>query len=487
VKPTGRAIVALTFVLLASCSGAGSALSGSAPALGASPTPPSVTKPTQGATPVGVSPSTPTPPATTPPKGSPAPSSAPSLGPPTSGPSSAPSANPSTQPSAGPTSSPGSPTPNPSGTPTARPSPTISPSAAPTATPTSLPTGGVAASLCIGQPNGFGAIYDLVSHDEFDRDAAINTGYPVAGDLNLSDTYAPPFIASTQQTTWSNSFSFGHTNPGLAGTDDSAYPTQAQIATWQREYGASAFPNVVKLVPGVGVELLAYHVPTPVPSDVESFLCSDGTCRHNLGGLLDGNINNAYEYGYWVYSAEVPDGRPTAPGFWPSDWTLCETSCSPSGSNYYEMDTFEVFSTLLGQGGFHQTLQAENPDASTGQVNGPGPITGDQVAAEQNGSIQSQFHTYAEISTPTYVGFYFDNVAKSGALNQVPAAKNASNPGVSPIMEMQTCTASSYCAPGVSASEPPGVMTEQYYRHYAPTAQTCGPPYDVPAQPQSYP
>jgi hypothetical protein len=390
-----------------------------------------------------------------------------------------PSASPTPIPTSAPTSTP---TPHPSASPT--PAPTATP-VKPTPTPVATPTapGSVAQSLCIGQPNGTGLTYNLVSHDEFNQDAALNTGYPIAGDLNVSDTYAPPFVASTKQTTWSNSFSFGHTNPGLAGTDDSAYPTFADIAKWQQEYGASKFPNTIQLVPGVGVQLAAYPVPQPVPSDVESFLCSDGTCRHNLGGLMDGNINNAYEYGYWVYSAEVPDGRPSAPGFWPSDWTLCETSCSPTNNNYYEMDTFEVFGTLLGQGGFHQTLQAENPDASTGQTTGPGPITGNQLAAEQNSTIQTQFHTYAEISTPSYVGFYFDNVARSGRLNQVPAANNASNPGVSPIMEMQTCSSSSYCAPGVGPTQAEGVMTEQYYRHYAPTTITCGPPFDVPAQP----
>lgn len=101
--------------------------------------------------------------------------------------------------------------------------------------------------------------------------------------------------------------------------------------------------------------------------------------------------------------------------------------------------------------------------------------------------MQSQFHQYAELSSPTYVGFWFDNVAKSGALNQVPAAKNGSYPGVSPIMVVQSCVSTSYCAPGVGATEAPGFMTEQYYRHYAPSAVKCGPPYDVPAQPVKEP
>jgi hypothetical protein len=388
-----------------------------------------------------------------------------------------------------------SPSPRASETPTA--APTSTPTAKPTATPTPKPTpspvptpkqtpGGVPVSLCIGQPNGPGLVYNLASHDEFDKDVALNTGAPVAGDLNVSDTYAPAFLGGAKQTTWSNVFSFGRENGGLDGTDDSAYPSFADIATWQKEYGASKYPSTIQLDPGVGVKLLAYAAPQPVPSDVQSFLCGDGTCRHNLGGLMDGNINNAYEYGYWVYSAEVPDGRASAPGFWPSDWTLCETVCG-TANNYYEMDTFEVFSTLLGQGTFDQTLQPENPSQSSGQSIGPGPITGQQLDRVTNSTIQTQFHQYAELSSPTYVGFWFDNVAESGALNQVPAAKNPNFPGVSPIMVMQTCSFTSYCAPGVGPTEAPGVMTEQYYRHYAPSTTTCGPPYDVPAQPLSKP
>jgi hypothetical protein len=330
-------------------------------------------------------------------------------------------------------------------------------------------------------------VYNLASHDEFDKDAALNTGSPIAGDLNVSDSYGPAFLAGAKQTTWSNSYSFGRENGGLDGTDDSSYPSFADMATWQKEYGASNYPSVIQLKPGVGVQLLAYAAPQPVPHDVQAFLCSDGTCRHNLGGLMDGNVNNAYEYGYWVYSAEVPDGRSGAPGFWPSDWTLCETVCSGSGNNYYEMDTFEVFSTLLGQGTFDQTLQPENPGQPTGQTMGPGPITGQQLDRLWNGTLQTQFHQYAELSSPNYVGFWFDNVAESGALNQVPAAQNPKNPGVSPIMVMQTCTWTSYCAPGVGATQAPGVMTEQYYRHYAPSTMTCGPPYDVPAQPIAQP
>jgi hypothetical protein len=151
------------------------------------------------------------------------------------------------------------------------------------------------------------------------------------------------------------------------------------------------------------------------------------------------------------------------------------------------MDTFEVFSTLLGQGTFDQTLQPENPGQPTGQTMGPGPITGQQLDRLWNGTLQTQFHQYAELSSPNYVGFWFDNVAESGALNQVPAAQNPKNPGVSPIMVMQTCTWTSYCAPGVGATQAPGVMTEQYYRHYAPSTTTCGPPYDVPAQPIAQP
>jgi hypothetical protein len=361
----------------------------------------------------------------------------------------------------------------------ANPSPTASPAPSPT-------PGQVAAALCIAQPSGPGLTYNLASHDEFDADVALNTGTPVAGDLNVSDTYGPTFLSAAKQTTWSNSFSFGRENGGLDGTDDSAYPSFADIATWQNEYGTTNYPSTIALDKGVGVQLLAYAAPVPAPSDVQSFLCGDGTCRHNLGGLMDGNINNAYEYGYWVYSAEVPDGRASAPGFWPSDWTLCETVCG-AGNNYYEMDTFEVFSTLLGQGTFAQTLQPENPSASTGQSIGPGPVAGQQLDRVTNSTIQTQFHQYAELSSPTYVGFWFDNVAESGALNQVPAAQNPSNPGVNPIMVMQTCTSTSYCAPGVGPTQAPGVMTEQYYRHYAPSTVSCGPPYDVPAQPMTAP
>jgi hypothetical protein len=361
-----------------------------------------------------------------------------------------------------------------------------SPSPSPTISPTAIPTGAVA-SLCIGQPSGTGLTYNLASHDEFNLDHALNTAAPIAGDLNVSDNYGPAFLASAKQTTWSNIFSFGRENGGLDGTDDSAYPSFANIATWQSEYGASNYPNTIQLEPGVGVQLLAYPAPQPVPSDVEALLCADGTCRHNLGGLMDANINNAYEYGYWIYSAEVPDGRSSAPGFWPSDWTLCESVCSPSGNNYYEMDTFEVFSTLLGQGTFDQTLQPENPASGTPQTIGPGPITGQQLDRLNSPTLQTAFHQYSELSSPTYVGFWFDNVAESGALNQVPAAQNPNNPGVNPIMEMQTCTSNSYCAPGVGPTQAPGVMTEQYYRHYAPSTVSCGPPYDVPAQPMSAP
>ncbi len=360
------------------------------------------------------------------------------------------------------------------------------PSASPQPTGTLGSSTAVAASLCIGQPSGTGLTYNLVSHDEFDQDTALNTGAPIAGDLNVSDTYDPPALPAAKKTTWSNSYSFGRENGGLDGTDDSAYPSFANIATWQKEYGASKYQSTIALDPGVGVKLIGYPAPQPIPSDVKAFLCGDGTCRHNLGGLMDGNLHNAYEYGYWVYSAEVPDGRRSAPGYWPSDWTLCETSCG-AGNNYYEMDTFEVFSTLLGQGTFDQTLQPENPGASSGQSHGPGPITGAQLDTVSSSSMQSQFHQYAELSSPTYVGFWFDNVAKSGALNQVPAAKNGSYPGVSPIMVVQSCVSTSYCAPGVGATEAPGFMTEQYYRHYAPSAVKCGPPYDVPAQPVKEP
>ncbi len=355
----------------------------------------------------------------------------------------------------------------------------------PTPTPTQTPS--VPVALCIGQPSGTGLTYNLASHDEFNTDVALNTGAPVAGDLNVSDNYGPAFLSSTKQTTWSNSYAFGRENGGLDGTDDSAYPSFANIATWQSEYGATKYPNTIQLDRGVGVQLSAYPAPAPVPSDVETFLCGDGTCRHNLGGLMDGNINNAYEYGYWIYSAEMPDGRASAPGFWPSDWTLCESTCSPSGNNYYEMDTFEVFSTILGQGTFDQTLQPENPSAGGAQSFGPGPITGEQLDRVTSPTIQTQFHQYSELSSPSYVGFWFDNAAESGALNQVPAAQNPSNPGVSPIMVMQTCTQTSYCTPGVSPTQAPGVMTEQYYRHYAPSTVSCGPPYDVPAQPMSEP
>ena len=119
------------------------------------------------------------------------------------------------------------------------------------------PAAKVAASLCIGQPSGTGLTYNLVSHDEFDQDAALNTGAPVAADLNVSDTYDPPALTAAKKTTWSDSYSFGRENGGLDGTDDSAYPSFADISTWQKEYGASKYPSTIALEAGVGVKLIA--------------------------------------------------------------------------------------------------------------------------------------------------------------------------------------------------------------------------------------
>lgn len=225
---------------------------------------------------------------------------------------------------------------------------------------------------------------------------------------------------------WSNGFTYGRQQN--TGTDDSYYPSMATLAAW----GA---PPVVELVPGIGVKLSAYPVP-PTHANDKDTVCVDGTCRHYVAGLL--TRGEAYPFGYWEYKAQVPVTK----GWWPALGEL-------SGGNgiYNEVDNLEVFSEVTGLNVMQQTMQGSKSMPSYARLTVP--------------TASTAMHSYAAIVTPSYTGFYIENVATSGKI--LPSGSTAP---MLPIMNLHTFADGSWGAP--SAGNSTASILVEHYRYYAP-------------------
>jgi hypothetical protein len=310
---------------------------------------------------------------------------------------------------------------------TAKPTPSPTPVPSPTATA----VGSVPQTLCIG-----GQVYTLASHDEFNLDSHLSITDNRIGDIGSA--------------AWSDSFSWARENTGLDGTDDSYYPSMATVAAW-------GVAPVEQLEPGVGVKLNGEPVPAAHLNDT-STVCEDGTCRGHLGGLL--TSPKGYANGYWEFKAKFP----STAGWWPALWLLNE-----SGAGLYnETDVMEAWGPhALGPNFVEQT-----EILNAGQ--GPAPYARTSVPTDS-----TQMHTYAALITPSYVGFYIDNAAKSKQLTR----SNSTAP-LNPILDLESCAPTSWCAPAPPAGQS-ATMTVEHYRYYAPPIKStpCAPPYDVPAIP----
>lgn len=296
---------------------------------------------------------------------------------------------------------------------------------APLPPPAPTPASTIRNTLCIG-----GETYLLTSNDEFNQDQT----------LDITDSGpAPGQGAGTHM--WSSTYSYGRTN--LKGIDDSYYPSSATLASW----GA---PPVLQLIPGKGLEVRAYPVPAAHANDAAT-VCSDGTCRHYLAGLL--TSQQAFVNGYWEFKAEVPAEE----RWWPALWLLNESN---SGA-YNENDVLEIFGNSIGQGAVQQTIVSNNSQNVRATIS----------------TAATQMHIYATLETPNYVGYYIDGVPTSKRLGR-PAATTAMNP----IINLESCTASSFCAPGAQATDTAS-MTIEHYRYYAPMGTACS-NNDLPAIPQ---
>jgi hypothetical protein len=300
----------------------------------------------------------------------------------------------------------------------------VTPTPVPTALPTSL-TGDLPNTLCVA-----GQTYTLGDHDWFDLDKTLSVGdnWPQSG------------------TEWADIASFGRTNN--AGIDDSYYPSQAQLSSW-------GLPPVASLVPG-GVAIKSYPAPASPTSDEEAALCSDGTCRGHISGLL-ANEKSAAD-GYWVYSVQTPGGN----GWWPAAWLLNMTGTPP----YNEFDNLEQWGPeTIGSNVVQQTEQCLQQCTA-----GPGLYSRTTVATSSSAQ-----HTYAVLATPTGVGFYVDNTPTTTAFTRYEQSP------VSPVMNLQVCTGNSWCPPAPAASAT-AEMIVRYYAYYAPPAVStpCSQPYNVP-------
>jgi hypothetical protein len=284
--------------------------------------------------------------------------------------------------------------------------------------------------LCIG-----GQTFTLAAHDEFDLDATLNV------------TDRPPNSASPA--TWSDQYSFGRVNTGLDGTDDSFYPSLATVQAW-------SVPPVVSLVRGEGVALRAYPVPAAHARDAAT-VCIDGTCRGHLAGLL--TSPQAYANGYWEYEAQIPTGQ----GWWPALWLLNESGSGP----YAETDVVEAWGpSLLGANVVQQTQVVRGDSDPNLRVRTTVP------------TAASAMHTYAALVGSSNVVFYIDGKPTSGRIPR-PNAKGAL---LNPVMNLESCTSTTWCAPAPPAGTTESMLVE-HYRYYAPptTPAPCAPPYDLPA------
>jgi len=293
----------------------------------------------------------------------------------------------------------------------------------------------VPATLCIG-----GQTYTLTDHDEFDQDSTLSIADPIGSTLEANNNWNG---GTNPNFEWTDTLQWSQVNNDHS--DDAYSPTLAQTAAW-------GIPNPRTLDPGVGVVLSAYPVPSPMASGEETALCADGVCRGHISGLLADPKSAAT--GYWVFSAEVPNGN----GWWPALWSL-------DNGDDTEYDAMEENSFWWGNDVVQQTEQNSGGSEADTQITLP--------------TLSTAFHTYAYLVTSSNVGFYADNVAQSNFPRYHTSAVNT-------IMNIQICKtgSQSYCntAPAATAT---AQMTVKYYRHYAPpaTSDPCLTPYDVPALP----
>ena len=280
---------------------------------------------------------------------------------------------------------------------------------------------GTPSTLCVG-----GQLYTLADNDNFANDSTIAQ----------SDLWPPP-----TGTEWSNQYSFGRTNN--AGSDLALYPSQHQMAAlWPSS------PPVLALVPGVGLAVNAYPVPTPTSSAQMTALCNndnggDTTCRKYLAGLLSNN--QSHVTGYWEYTAQLPPNNAAGQSWWPAVWTLNETGTG----NYTEYDNEEQWpAAVLGANVVQQTEQCVSPCSGSAHYQRTTLATS-----------QTAMHSYGVYVSNSFAGFYID---RSPTTYQYPI--NATG-AIDPIIQLQVNGAYGV-TPGPTAS---AQMLVQDYVYYSPS------------------